>query len=576
MKLTDAARAFYNGTSELHDSSITWAAFKQAFLKRFRDVGSDQFHFTQLQNAKQNKHETPQEFADRIRALAQRTIPQVDDPEAKKLYQEQADRMALASFTAGLVGVPGRQVRYIMPESLDEAIRVAITVSQAEVQERRNEVFYAEEARECVTARSSRGARGKGDARNTTQYAGSGRTQHQGSEGQSRNLGPNDTRKCFVCGGVGHLARFCATPQNRVMTGNTPSKNKDFMQQRTVGAPRPKGWQNKPPEGTRGRNRSGANSFHVAVPSNDANYFTVRVEMKSGTPTVRLDIAGFYRVFIIDTGSSISLIQPQVSSSPVEPTRLAPFGVTGSELQIQGTQRVDFRVNDRKFIHQFCVCLLPTDADGIIGMDFLSARRAVVDLESRELRLLKCSDYKGEFESRRTCQNREQDKRVALTVFTTQNGRQNSDGVILEHGCGQNTQVFSGQQNPEERKLSEADSWVVKTTETIRLVPRAKQIVIGKLETIKSRVNPELVCVEPARLPHEGVLVARGLSRAIPLTTAPARSKRAMARVTSCDDQLSGRQPSTYVHVMVANFSHEQIELPKATILGLAEETPIV
>ena len=69
--------------------------------------------------------------------------------------------------------------------------------------------------------------------------------------------------------------------------------------------------------------------------------------MKSGTPTVRLDIAGFYRVFIIDTGSSISLIQPQVSSSPGEPTRLAPFGVTGSELQIQGTQRVDFRVNDK-------------------------------------------------------------------------------------------------------------------------------------------------------------------------------------------------------------------------------------
>jgi hypothetical protein len=130
LKLTDAARAYYNGNSELHDSSVTCAAFKQAFLKRFRDVCSDQFHFTQLQNAKQNKHETPQEFADRIRALAQRTIPQVDDPEAKKLYQEQADRVALASIMAGLAGVLGRQFSYIMPESLDEAIRVAIKVSQ--------------------------------------------------------------------------------------------------------------------------------------------------------------------------------------------------------------------------------------------------------------------------------------------------------------------------------------------------------------------------------------------------------------------------------------------------------------
>jgi hypothetical protein len=73
--------------------------------------------------------------------LDQRTIPQVHDPEAKKLYQEQAYRMSLDSFTAGLAGVPGREVRYIMQESLDEAIRVAIKVSQAEVQERRNEVF---------------------------------------------------------------------------------------------------------------------------------------------------------------------------------------------------------------------------------------------------------------------------------------------------------------------------------------------------------------------------------------------------------------------------------------------------
>jgi hypothetical protein len=80
--------------------------------------------------------------------------------------------------------------------------------------------------------------------------------------------------------------------------------------------------------------------------------------------------------------------------------------------------------------------------------------------------------------------------------------------------------------------------------------------------------------VEPTRLPHEGVLVACGLSRAIPLTTKQARTKRAMARLTSCNDQLSGRQPSTYVHVMVAKFSHEEIKLHKATILGLAEKTP--
>ena len=43
--------------------------------------------------------------------------------------------------------------------------------------------------------------------------------------------------------------------------------------------------------------------------------------------------------------------------------------------------------------------------------------------------------------------------------------------------------------------------------------------------------------------------------------------------MVSRDDQLRGKQPSVHVHVMVVNFSHEEIELPKGTILGVAEET---
>ena len=54
-KLTDVARTFYNGTLELHDRSITWTAFKAAFNDRFIDVRTDQYHFTQLQMARQKK-----------------------------------------------------------------------------------------------------------------------------------------------------------------------------------------------------------------------------------------------------------------------------------------------------------------------------------------------------------------------------------------------------------------------------------------------------------------------------------------------------------------------------------------
>jgi hypothetical protein len=61
-------------------------------------------------------------------------------------------------------------------------------------------------------------------------------------------------------------------------------------------------------------------------------------------------------------------------------------------------------------------------------------------------------------------------------------------------------------------ELWEGESWIGKTTESMKLALRVKQIVVGKLEMPKRRESPELVCVEPAQLPLEGVLAARVLS----------------------------------------------------------------
>jgi hypothetical protein len=108
----------------------------------------------------------------------------------------------------------------------------------------------------------------------------------------------------------------------------------------------------------------------------------------------------------------------------------------------------------------------------------------------------------------------------------------------------------------------------VKTTETIRIAPRVKQIVVGKLELPKGRESPELVCVETAQLPFEGVLAARGLARVVarPLETSPQRTRSTM---TSHHSQLRCDR----VPVMLVNFSHEEIELHRATVLGATEET---
>ena len=84
-------KLYYNGCPELHAAGVTWEQFKDAFYQRFRDAHSDQFHFMQLQTARQRKGESPRDFADRCRSLANKVMCKVDDPVAQRIHRENAD-----------------------------------------------------------------------------------------------------------------------------------------------------------------------------------------------------------------------------------------------------------------------------------------------------------------------------------------------------------------------------------------------------------------------------------------------------------------------------------------------------
>jgi hypothetical protein len=120
LKLTDTAKAFYSGSLELHAPDITWETFKAHCRKRFRDVPNDQFHFVQLQTARQRRDGTPQEFADRCRSFSQKIVMKVDDPALQHCHYEQAQMMLPAAFITGLIGNP-EQVRFRMPQTLEDA-----------------------------------------------------------------------------------------------------------------------------------------------------------------------------------------------------------------------------------------------------------------------------------------------------------------------------------------------------------------------------------------------------------------------------------------------------------------------
>jgi len=143
LKLAGSTKTFYKGSSELHAGGLTWPKFKTVFRNRYKDVHTDQYHCMKLQTARQEKGEDPQKFADRCRELAGTIICEVEDPVAQRIHNENSERMLLACFVTGLTGIPGTQCCYANPQSMDQALKIALSVQEAERQEKISKSFYA-------------------------------------------------------------------------------------------------------------------------------------------------------------------------------------------------------------------------------------------------------------------------------------------------------------------------------------------------------------------------------------------------------------------------------------------------
>jgi len=108
---------------------------------------------------------------------------------------------------------------------------------------------------------------------------------------------------------MGHFARECPTHQNHWDIRNHTSTRGSNGPQVSPSTPsqeamrEPKGRRNDTAVGKRARNGSGDSCFHTTAPENEADYFTVRVELISGTLTVQAIIVYCrYRLkYLIDT-----------------------------------------------------------------------------------------------------------------------------------------------------------------------------------------------------------------------------------------------------------------------------------
>jgi len=207
--------------------------------------------------ARQGKNESPQEFADRCRTLAQRITCQYDDPVAQGVHRKNAERMLLASYVAGLTGVPGKQVLYASPVSVEEAIRIAFSVQEAVRQEKFNNSFYARHDSRTRSDSSSRHAVGslmvsQAEGRRTEIP----RRANKARASSTKNAQTKAALRCYECEGIGHFARECPTRLKREQ-GNPlqPGRKNQTERSRRFGSPG-----EKPPNPTKQDSRRESNN----------------------------------------------------------------------------------------------------------------------------------------------------------------------------------------------------------------------------------------------------------------------------------------------------------------------------
>ena len=106
-------------------------------------------------------------------------------------------------------------------------------------------------------------------------------------------------------------------------------------------------------------------------------------------PILMIEIEGKELIFIVDTGTMVSLIQPTISKAAMRSCGVQARGVTSTQLDILGEQHIQFGIKSHgdyvPFEHTIIVCNLKRCSSGILGMDFLQSVGAEISLPSQVL-----------------------------------------------------------------------------------------------------------------------------------------------------------------------------------------------
>ena len=141
----------------------------------------------------------------------------VDDPIAQRVHNENAERVLLASFVAGLSGGPGRQTRFANPSNLSQALRFALAIQEAERQEKSNNSFYTKFENSANPQSRSPNQRYSENARmrHSVAMRTVSKNTNKASNSNTRSAQTKEALRCHECEGLGHFARECPTRLKR-------------------------------------------------------------------------------------------------------------------------------------------------------------------------------------------------------------------------------------------------------------------------------------------------------------------------------------------------------------------------
>jgi len=126
LKVTGSAARFIKSVEK--EKLETYDQLKATLTDRFSEKLPRDSYFQQLSVIQQRVSEPVEAFADRVRALNEKTIRITNSADVNCALREEANRRALDAFLRGLHGPVGDQTRLKFPTTMDEALTTAIAV----------------------------------------------------------------------------------------------------------------------------------------------------------------------------------------------------------------------------------------------------------------------------------------------------------------------------------------------------------------------------------------------------------------------------------------------------------------